>query len=350
MVSPAYWLGEDHKAYVDTRITLLIHDEIATKDLITLLPKEVTDYVETYRHNGYFPNESDLFNYGEFKRYVKGYPAPMVDDQPLDFNTVLKLLEFKSERTITVADNHEYGEFKNYCYYESEIGSQWVFQRNEWINRAARRTLLLTAENVPCEVARWRDDIEVVELDVPLCPFKPLKVVKARLSADTVKEYAENLQGEYLAKNGKKLSVISNKVSELRDTITHHSARGSNVFMARPIASIFTPNHPKVWAYLEALNAITGLTDMVRRRHLDELNQTIGRNWGFRYRQGAEHTVHMGTSLFNAMRPYFINGRYEMFEAGKLPTAKFRSNAKRTPTKISPALMALVKALNKVKN
>lgn len=48
---------------------------------------------------------------------------------------------------------------------------------------------------------------------------------------------------------------------------------------------------PDEYERLQALNAWTGRSDLVLLRHVDEFNQTCGRNLGFRHRDGARHVL-----------------------------------------------------------
>ena len=58
---------------------------------------------------------------------------------------------------------------------------------------------------------------------------------------------------------------------------------------------------PEEFEYLEALNAWCGTDDLVRHRHIDEFNQTAGRNLGFRKRDGARHILLVNRNLFERL-------------------------------------------------
>ena len=78
--------------------------------------------------------------------------------------------------------------------------------------------------------------------------------------------------------------VVSNKVSILTDTLTHAGARGSNDLIGQNVVQTMTWMTPGEYEMLQALNAWTGRRDLVGLRHVDEFNQTAGRNLGFRRR------------------------------------------------------------------
>ena len=77
----------------------------------------------------------------------------------------------------------------------------------------------------------------------------------------------------------------------LSDTMTHVAARGSNDLIGRNVVQTMTWMTPGEYEMLQALNAWTGRRDLIGLRHIDEFNQTAGRNLGFRYRDGAKHTL-----------------------------------------------------------
>jgi hypothetical protein len=71
--------------------------------------------------------------------------------------------------------------------------------------------------------------------------------------------------------------------------MTHARARGSNDLIGRNVLQTMTFMTPDEYERLQALNAWTGRSDLVSLRHIDEFNQTAGRNLGFRGREGVEH-------------------------------------------------------------
>ena len=52
---------------------------------------------------------------------------------------------------------------------------------------------------------------------------------------------------------------------------------------------------------LQALNAWTGRRDLVGLRHVDEFNQTAGRNLGFRRRGQVRHALLVNLGLFEVL-------------------------------------------------
>lgn len=74
---------------------------------------------------------------------------------------------------------------------------------------------------------------------------------------------------------------------------------------------------PEQYAYFEALNAWTGRADLIRLRHLDEFNQTAGRNLGFRAPLTGpppRHVLLINRRLFESLTPLLAFARYDMRE------------------------------------
>ena len=58
---------------------------------------------------------------------------------------------------------------------------------------------------------------------------------------------------------------------------------------------------PSQYERLQVLNAWTGRSDLVGLHHIDEFNQSAGRNLGFRYQEGVTHTLLINRSLFGLL-------------------------------------------------
>lgn len=95
--------------------------------------------------------------------------------------------------------------------------------------------------------------------------------------------------------------VVSNRVQTLTDTMTHVGARGSNALKGLDILQTMTWMTPFEYEQLQALNAWTGRNDLVGLRHIDEFNQTCGRNLGFRHQGDARHTLLVNLRLLDVL-------------------------------------------------
>ncbi len=84
-------------------------------------------------------------------------------------------------------------------------------------------------------------------------------------------------------------------------TMPHVTARGSNDLIGRNVLSTMTFMTPDEYEKLQALNAWTGRSDLVGLRHIDEFNQTAGRNLGYRKQGDVKHVVLVNRRLFGLL-------------------------------------------------
>ncbi|WP_454657388.1 hypothetical protein [Bosea beijingensis] len=83
--------------------------------------------------------------------------------------------------------------------------------------------------------------------------------------------------------------------------MTHVGARGSNALIGSDILQTMPWMTPFEYEQLQALNAWTSRNDLVGLRHIDEFNQTCGRNLGFRHRGDARHTLLVNLRLLDVL-------------------------------------------------
>jgi hypothetical protein len=87
----------------------------------------------------------------------------------------------------------------------------------------------------------------------------------------------------------------------LTDTLPHVKARGSNDLIGKNVVQTMTWMTPDEYEKLQALNAWTGRSELVGLRHIDEFNQTAGRNLGFRRRGDVRHVLLVNRRLFDRL-------------------------------------------------
>jgi len=108
------------------------------------------------------------------------------------------------------------------------------------------------------------------------------------------------------ADSGQDWSAVSNKSGGLDlqfeiEALTHMAARGSNRLIGRNILQTATFMSQSQYEELQALNAWIGRRDLVLMTHIDEINQSCGRNLRFR-RQGRErHILLMNRRLYGLL-------------------------------------------------
>lgn len=316
MASRQYWVDiaspiNRLDAYRETRIKVLVQDEVRPDQLLRIVPKNVYDYYVEFMDQCPAAKH-DIERYVAFQKFSRNNPPPLgLDGRQLVYNEIKALDGFKVDGEGETKNSGEYGTFGSFSLYDAFEGEKWVYGKTTWPNQY--NSIVLTAEQTPAHIARWRGDFETIELDCPKLKFPPATYKATPLRSSRVKALVQDIQDRHPDPN---LMVISNKVADLDQTITHHSARGRNSFMAQNVVSVFTLMHPLMWSFYEAYNDILGRSDMVRLTHLDELNQTLGRNMGFRFRRGATHKVYINLRLHTALEPFLINNRYELVPDG----------------------------------
>lgn len=311
MFSKAWWGGNMSLAREETRISLLIHDEVAPSDLVYAMPKPVIDYVKAMvAEHGWNTKGDDTLNYAAFTLYTSKHAAPMLSGLALKFHDANRVANtvFTDTATINHSGEYENKDINGQDIYHARVGNEWGYKALEW--HQDQRTILLTTEAVSTAVARWCGNIDVVELDTPRLKRDPVKAHVTHVSAQTIPERIE----EFWQDNGKLLTV-SNKAAHLDNTKTHHAAKGSNAYMGTAMLSTALMMSPDQWEQYEFYNAITGRNNLVRLRHIDEFNQTAGRNLGFRHRGNAEHHLIISRRLYKALQGEPLEvARYEMIE------------------------------------
>jgi hypothetical protein len=97
----------------------------------------------------------------------------------------------------------------------------------------------------------------------------------------------------------------------LEGSMSHASARGSNDLIGQNVVQTMTFMTPDEYEMMQALNAWAGRRDLVGLRHIDEFNQSAGRNLGFRRRGQPEHHLLVHRRLFDLLvnSPAQVMGR-----------------------------------------
>ena len=322
MASPRFWIGDrstEHTALcrADTALALLIHDEIKADDLVAAYPAEIVDWVEGLRQSN--PDVWDGLSTAA-QRYVS-YSAylqvgdPVIDGkpQPVDFETVTDIIEtatYPEWDAVLTQDSGEYRLRGGRDIYSSRLDRPWKIIERQWAAHVAEKTIVLTTESLPMALAdagqlNWR----IYDLEAPRLPRDRVETQlrKGLRSKDLPKVCAawRKLNPDFI--------IISNRIAQIPDTFTHHAARGSNRLMTDSIMQTMVYVSPDEFEYLEALNAWAKRSDLIRLRHIDEFNQSAGRNLGFRRREGTRHVLLINEGLFEILTGQPAKrARYEM--------------------------------------
>ena len=314
MWAPSFWSQSGHGDHAkicreETRLALLIHDEVRDQDIVAAYPAWKTDWVAAMvKSNPAAWNErsSAIRRQSAFADFHREVP-PL---KAISYEEVQDIIGFAGHEwdRVTTRDSGEYGNLKGA--YANAIGKDWSIIERGWPVEAASRAIVLTTEAVPVHLAcRSSHNWAIFDLDTPL------------IKRDAVKTHLQRgVRGKNLAKmcwdwrqTDPDIAIVSNKVDQLSDTMTHAAARGSNSLIGRDILQTMTFVTPDEFEKLEAVNAWTGLDCLIRHRHIDEFNQTAGRNLGFRKRGDVRHHLLVNKALFELLAGApKARARYEM--------------------------------------
>ncbi|MCC5610753.1 hypothetical protein LC612_29410 [Nostoc sp. CHAB 5834] len=313
MWAPSFWAqGLEGRASLcrdEMKLGLLVHDELKVDDLVAAYPASKVRWVKemiAHHPSAWRRNSTAMERFASFN----SFSAKSTPDLPITFDEAQDIFGFSGHEwdQVTTRDSGEYGNLKNA--YANAIGKDWCIIERNWPTESASRTIALTTETVPLNIARRSShDWAIFDLDTP------------RIKADVVEVHAQRgVTGNNLPKlcadwqqSHPGISIISNKVAHLQNTVTHAAARGSNKLMGMDILQTMTFMTPVEFEKFEALNAWTGMDTLVRHRHIDEFNQDAGRNLSYRKRGKAKHYLLVNKTLFDLLvGAPMARARYEM--------------------------------------
>lgn len=302
MWARSYWTlcGQSDQTKIcrdETKLSLLVHDEIRAENLVASYPSWKVDWVSAMvakDANAWNSRSPAAVRFAAYKAFVLS--SPFKDS--LTYEEVQDIVGFAGHDwdRVTTSNSGEYGPLKSA--YAATIGNEWSIIERSWPTDTASRTVVLTTESVPLMIARRSlHDWNIIDLDTPL------------LKADFVETHAQRgVTGKNLPKlclewrrRDTDLYIVSNKVAHLPNTMTHARARGSNQLIGKNILQTMTFVAPAEFETLEALNAWTSLNCLIRHRHIDEFNQTAGRNLGFRKCGNSRHYLLVNKALFDLL-------------------------------------------------
>lgn len=340
LLSPPMWdtsldrSSRRQRAMEETRLGLLIHDEIHAEGVVEAEPAErVAQVLTMVRDSGWTSKTSNAAKFQIHKEFMDKQPHA----EFLPFEDACRIADVaETEWDVCLSRPcGEYGSRSNGWedIYDQAEDRHWCLRARNWANLAAHRTLILTTEAVPVAVAERAGLWRITNLDTPLIQKDRVDVIPLRsLRSSTTAEHVEQHQIAAMA-SGRHLHAVGNKLARLENTLSHIAAKGSNALIGKDIIQTMTPMTPENYAYFQALNAWTGRTDLARLRHIDEFNQTAGRNLGFRAPVSGpkpSHTLLINRRLFDNLVPLLSHARYEMADVSAQQSRKnVRRRAKR---------------------
>lgn len=295
------------------------------------------------------PSQRQREHYADYVKAVER--APLVN-----FFTAQRALHagLATFRCITVTDNHEYPPMDNADKldrngepvprpYECDGETYHIRERDWWRDRGhpvASTVIMTTTEVIPALVARKVMEAAPDDGDSPdvseqiFAHYAPnfrlgRDMVDVFASGKIVADKIQQITAEYQQRPG--THIVSNKLRCVENATSHFEARGANDLAEKDIVQVVTMFPPAQYKELRALGTWLGCDHAVRLAHIDQINQSCGRNRGPRNR-GFGHKVLFNLRLFrllNQCPPAMAALRY-----GFLTTvdANQRSNARKVAT------------------
>lgn len=188
----------------------------------------------------------------------------------------------------------------------------YLRSRDRWRDgdhRVAETVIMTTTEAVPAAVVRHvmeKPKFESVEPEaadtdfVYYCPNLRLgrDEVDVFASRKIVADKIPELAAPYLS--GPNTHVISNGLREKANATSHFEARGANHLADKDIMQIVTMYPPEQYTELRVIGTWLGRDDIVRLSHIDQINQSCGRNRGPRS-HGKDHLIKINLTLFRLL-------------------------------------------------
>lgn len=325
-----------------TRLGLLVHDEIEFEDMLEAVPSEQVEEIrELAKRLGWTTRTVPQDRWRTFR--ASGCKA-------FKFEDVCRIAAVPDAEweQVTTSENCEYG----FCLkgfqdiYAAANFRRWHIRRKDWAKSAAHKTAVLTTEFVPLILAEHMGEWQTTCLDTPrlvadVTSVRPDRTLTTRNAARHVLAARSD--------HSVSLSAIGNKLGHLADAETHLSAKGSNAYIGKDVVQTLTMMPPEQYAKFQALNAWTDRTDLARIAHIDQFNQTAGRNLGFRKSGAPLHRVLINRRLFDSLAPVMSYARYDLLDDCVEVSTKLHrrraEKAKAARRRRSPALRRLVVSL-----
>ncbi|WP_295633228.1 hypothetical protein [Novosphingobium sp.] len=296
MAAPGYWTDQNDEGHVAqckaaTNVSLLIHDEVAPHNLLDMVRTPHLTYVNALKAN--CDQRWDGLSLSD--KYRRWDRFSDVQSSPVAFEEVLRLAEFDDQwRHVKTADSGEYtmGEKSPYA---AKLDRPWSIRERAWPTSSACKVIMLTTETVPLTIARkaaasW----QTYDLQTPAIPKHQI-----------ITRREKDVRGDQLCAKAEKLTtanpnlvVITNGAASNPNAVPPVTARGSNKLIGKDVEQLVNHYTPGQFEQLEALNAYLRTKNMIELTHVDQINQSAGRNIGFRLKDNVTHTLRINFYLY----------------------------------------------------
>lgn len=281
-----------------TELNWLVHDEVSISTFVDRFTDEEMRWLQGLRASG-----TRVWSSGGSKRQRAVYRKFADKDGgncPVERADAQRALRAGLEafEPIVISDAAEYG-FQNHAMtpFGCEGQRYFIRCRDWWMEGerpVANRVMFLTTEIVPSLIAR-----KAVPSLIYLRPTT--SIGRDVIGVDAARRVnAENAPAIAQQYAGTGTWVIANKLDGAEHTISPFAVRGRNDLADADIVQIVTTFHPYHYRELQALGTWLGRDDLALLAHVDQINQSSGRNRGPR-NNGASHKVYINLTLFRAI-------------------------------------------------
>lgn len=326
----SFWddAADNGQQIAETNLALLVHDEIKVSTFVDAIPAETHDWLQALKARNAAIWDGSHYAVQRDAIAEHSATAPRPEAIEANDNEIRRLLSPGEWTRVTTKDTEEY--VTRVCddpakdVYAQSHGREWYVRNRSWWAHVgkpiAERVVFLTTEFVPATVAKHAiPRLYQVDFDTPSIARDKVEVrPNRRVVAEKIGSVAQ-AEWKGLGKSASaEWSVISNRKGTFDpvwkvEVISHAAARGSNTLLGKNIIQTCTFMSPAQYEQIQAVNAWAGRDDLVEATHVDEINQSCGRNLGFRRTGRERHILLINRRLYSTLeaRGAFSGMRYD---------------------------------------
>lgn len=331
LFDPNYFDREtgDDEARNRSALSCLIHDEVSVSNLVRILTDDQMAWI-----NDLGQASGDIWAEPRIAQQRRAFDQHVEarGSMGFDFHAAREMMTLSFDE-VSLRRTAEYPPFPRGNRYACDGERMFVAPRKWWMEgcdrKLADRIIFLTTETVPTHIAEKAFDGRMLATSPT-----HLRLGKDPISVGCWKgirsKYVDEITREYHNIAG--WSIVANKLDkDITNGMTHAAARGRNDLASQSIVQVVTMLDQDHYRTVQALNAWTGREDLVLMTHVDQINQTAGRNRGFRRQPCTEHHLLINPTLYRALMssPAAMSGLRYRFEVSLTRNQKRKAQEQR---------------------
>lgn len=295
----------------ETELAVAVQDELNRGDFIQVELQSVVRWCE-----GLFASdqvwEEDFLDAAAAQMSWQNYSRNSVGAVSFETVTAIWRSGIQSECFVTVRACERYGTYDNtglqWPMFKARNGTDYAYRKRDLWMSLADKVLLLTTEALVTELFRATasgtgsvsvcdcTDLKISSGEIELHVLNSLKAAENETTAVEFRKLYRNPD----------IHVVCNSPGELDHTTSFVKAKGSNDLSDKDIlqiANFISPGEngsKSEYDELQIINQVYGLRNAIRLHHIDTINQTAGRNLGYRSR-GCRHHLLMSKALWQIL-------------------------------------------------